>query len=327
MSNAIDVTEPCAVVGWIDSPLFDQHNHGPGRDNHPERPARLQAIREGMVASGIATRVQRVLPSAVSRSLLTSIHDPHYVQMIETACAQGGGVLDADTAVVPASWDAACHAAGAVVDATQRVIDGTWDRAFCSVRPPGHHATADQGMGFCIFNNVAIGAQAALNAGLKRVAILDWDVHHGNGTQDIFWKRPDVLYISWHQAPFYPGTGAVDEHGEAEGGGTTLNCPIPEAAGDNAYLDAWHQHILPALNAFRPEMLFISAGFDGDRRDPIGGLCLSAQVFRLLTHEIVHWADHHCHGRVVSVLEGGYDLDALREDVPLHVAGLLKTYV
>jgi acetoin utilization deacetylase AcuC-like enzyme len=290
---------------------------------HPECPERLAAVREGLARSGVEVQLARVEPVAVDRKLLEAVHRPEYIARIERVCAAGGGYLDPDTSVVRESWPAALSAAGAVADAVGRVIAGEWRRAFCSVRPPGHHAPANRAMGFCLFDNVAVGAQAALGAGLKRVAIIDWDVHHGNGTQAIFWRRADVFYASWHQYPFYPGTGSESERGEGEGEGTTVNCPLAAGAGDDEYLRAWGERIRPALDTFAPELLLISAGFDADGRDPIGGLTVSASGFERLSRQVVEWADRQCRGKVVSVLEGGYDLDALAQDVSLHVATLL----
>jgi acetoin utilization deacetylase AcuC-like enzyme len=309
-----------SAVGWVDSNCFDRHTNGP---MHPERPERLTAVREGLARSGAEARLTRVEPTAIDRALLEAVHRPEYVAQIERVCASGGGYLDPDTSVVPESWQAALNAAGAVAGAVRRVISGDWQRAFCSVRPPGHHAPANRAMGFCLFDNVAVGAQAALNAGLSRVAIIDWDVHHGNGTQAIFWRRADVFYASWHQYPFYPGTGSESERGEGEGDGTTINCPLAAGAGDEAYLRAWTERIRPALDTFAPELLLISAGFDADARDPLAGLAVTAAGFETLSRQVVEWADRQCRGRIVSVLEGGYDLEALAEDVSLHVGTLL----
>jgi acetoin utilization deacetylase AcuC-like enzyme len=308
-------------VGWLDSHDFDLHTNGYG---HPECPERLTAVRDAFAQSGVESHLIRTEPRLVDRALLESIHLPAYVAAIERFCSSGGGQLDPDTAAVSESWPAALKAAGGVVDAVQNVLSGTWQRAFCSARPPGHHAAASRAMGFCLFDNVAIGAQAALNSGLTRVAILDWDVHHGNGTQSIFWERGDVFYASWHQYPFYPGTGAACEKGTAGGLGATLNCPLPAGSGDAEYLHAWREQILPALEDYQPELLILSAGFDADARDPLAGLAVTAHGFEMLSREVIEWSDRHCGGRVVSVLEGGYDLTALAEDVTLHVQTLLR---
>jgi acetoin utilization deacetylase AcuC-like enzyme len=304
-------------VGWVDSPEFDLHQNEPG---HPERPERLTAVRQALASE---SRLQRASAVPVDRALLERIHEVRYVQSVEELCARGGGRLDADTTVVPDSWMAALKACGAVTQAVSRVLSGDWDRAFCSVRPPGHHAPRTGAMGFCLFANVAVGAQCALDLGLSRVAILDWDVHHGNGTQSLFWQRQDVLYASWHQFPFYPGTGRAQETGAGPGLGFTVNCPLPAGAGESEYLAAWDAKIRPALDRHSPELIIISAGFDSDARDPLGGHTLTASAFEKLSARVMSWADLHCQGRVVSVLEGGYSLPALAEDVAVHVATML----
>lgn len=281
------------------------------------------AVRSGLVTRNLDTKLSLEPALPVDRSLLERLHEPSYIQHIEALCARGGGRLDADTSVVPESWDAALKSAGAVTQAVDNVLAGAWERAFCSVRPPGHHASAARAMGFCLFGNAAVGAQAALDAGLSRVAILDWDVHHGNGTQGMFWERPDVLFASWHQYPFYPGTGRADEIGAGAGRGYTVNCPLPAGSGEREYLACWNERIKPALEAHESELVIISAGFDSDHRDPLGGHTLDAAAYEKLSAAIVNWADRHCGGRVISVLEGGYSLEALEEDVAVHVATLL----
>jgi acetoin utilization deacetylase AcuC-like enzyme len=307
-------------VGWIDSPVFDAHTNGEG---HPERRERLLAVREGLAQRNLDSRMECVRAAPAPMEALERVHPAAHINAIRDVCAQGGGRLDGDTSVVQASWDAALAAAGAAVQAVNGVLSGHWQRAFCSVRPPGHHALAAQAMGFCVFDNVAVAAEQALSLGLSRVAILDWDVHHGNGTQDIFYGRGDVLFASWHQYPFYPGSGAEDEVGVGEGVGATVNCPIAQGEGDAAYMRAWETRIKPALDKFAPQLLFISAGFDADERDPLAGLRVTAGGFARLSEAVVRWADANCDGQIVSVLEGGYDLTALREDVPLHVETLL----
>jgi len=308
------------AVGWLDSPNFDLHVNGPF---HPECPERLAAVREGLARSGIEARLERTEPPEVDRALLDRLHAPGYVAAIEELCGSGGGSLDPDTSVVPESWPAALKAAGAVAFAVRQVLAGAWKRALCTPRPPGHHATPGRAMGFCLFGNAAVGAQAALDAGCQRVAIIDWDIHHGNGTQDIFWRRSDVLYASWHQYPFYPGTGRAEEIGAETGEGYTLNCPLAAGAGDAEYLQTWKERIRPALDDYAPELLIISAGFDSDARDPLGGHSVTAAGFESLSAAVVDWAQRHCEGRIVSVLEGGYSLDALAEDTALHAGTLL----
>lgn len=307
------------VVGWMDSPAFDAHvNPSP----HPERPARLFAVREALAGSGVGARLRRREPEPAADEVIARAHDRAYLAALQAMCASGGGALDADTAVVPASWAAAQKAAGAVVGAVDLVLDGTWERAFCSVRPPGHHARPSAAMGFCLVDSIAVGALHARARGLSRVAILDWDVHHGNGTQEIFYERGDVLFCSWHQYPFYPGTGAETDVGRGEGIGTTVNCPIGAGEGDAAYLSAWHARVRPALDRFEPELVLVSAGFDADHRDPLAGLTVSPGGFASLSQAVADWCGEHDLG-LVSVLEGGYDLDALAEDVRLHVETLV----
>lgn len=306
-----------ATVGWIDCEAFDGHHNGPG---HPECPDRLFAIRERLEGGSLSSKLERASPEAASVEQIAKVHEAGYVAGLERVCQAGGGMLDGDTGCVEASFEAARLAAGAVVGAVDRVLDGTWRRAFCSVRPPGHHARPSIGMGFCLFDNVAIAAEAALaREGIERVAILDWDVHHGNGTQEIFWERGDVLFASWHQFPFYPGTGAAHEVGEGEGEGKTVNCPVARGGGDAEYLAAWDRKVRPALDDFQPQLVLVSAGFDADARDPLAGLNLSRDGFQALSAAVVAWADEHCQGRVVSALEGGYDLAALADDVEAHL--------
>lgn len=308
-------------IGWIDSHKFDLHING---FRHPECPERLHVIRSEFEQSGIASKLERLEATPVDQELLKRVHRPDYVDALERLCEAGGAQLDPDTSVIRESWPAALNAAGAVTTAVDRVLSGHWHRAFCTVRPPGHHAPANRAMGFCLFNNIAIGAQAALeHEDIDRVAIIDWDAHHGNGTQSIFWKRSDVLYASWHQFPFYPGTGAAREEGESDGLGTTVNCPLPTGAGDAEFMQMWSERIVPALERFTPDLLLVSAGFDADARDPLTGLRVTADGFQKLSSAVVTWADAHCGGQIVSVLEGGYDLQALAEDARRHVETLL----
>jgi len=296
-------------VGLHDDPVFGEHDAGPG---HPERPERLEAVRRGLRDGGLEKGLVRLAPRAAVPEELLRVHTGAHVDRL--AAAAGRHVrFDPDTAVGPRSHAAALAAAGAVVDAVERVLDGSLDRAFCAVRPPGHHATPGRPMGFCLLNNVAIGAAAALARGLRRVAIIDFDVHHGNGTQEAFWRDPRVLFVSSHQSPYYPGTGALDEVGEGEGRGFTVNLPMPAGLGDGEYGRAYRQVVEPIGRAFDPELVLVSAGFDIHRNDPLGGMGVTAGGFAELMDVCLAVASGAGRGRLVAVLEGGYDLDGIAE--------------
>jgi len=291
------------------------HDSGPA---HAERPQRLVAVTEALRAAFGESLDWQDAPR-VERDALLRVHAPQLLRtVLETAPAERL-MLDPDTVLSPGAAEAALRAAGAAVAAVDAVAAGGERRAFCAVLPPGPHATADTAMGFCLFNNAAVAAAHALDHhGLARVAIADFDVHHGNGSQDIFAAEPRVLYLSSHQMPLYPGTGAASEHGA----GNIVNAPLPPDAGSPAFRAAWTGTLLPALEAFGPELLVISAGFDAHRRDPLAQLQLEAHDYAWLTAELVAVAERHAAGRVVSLLEGGYDLDALRECSVAHVRAL-----
>ena len=298
-------------------PACLQHEPGPG---HPESPARLRAVLAALDRDRFAA-LDRIEAPRASREALERVHEPAYVtRILASAPAEGQLRLDEDTVMSPGSAEAALRAAGAVAAAVDAVSDRTASRAFCAVRPPGHHATADRAMGFCLFNNVAVGAAHALAGhGLERVAIADFDVHHGNGTQDIFANEPRVLFVSSHQAPLYPGSGGADETGV----GNLLNAPLPPGTGSQAFRRIWEDQLLPRLDAFRPQLLLVSAGFDAHRADPLAQLELDANDYAWLTGRLVEIARRHAGGRVVSTLEGGYDLTALAASATAHVAALL----
>ena len=317
-------------MAWFDSLAFDWHE---GPHGHPERPERHQAIRsvlegkvrEGKTRGGDEEELIPTAPTPVARSLLERVHDAGYIERLERLATFGGGNIDPDTYVGPHSVEAALLAAGAVSEAVDGVLAGRFRSAFCSVRPPGHHACRDRGMGFCLFNNVVVGAQRALmHPDVGRVAILDFDVHHGNGTEELTYERGDVFFASIHQYPSYPGTGDADRRGRGEGLSTNLNVPLPPGAGDEEFVAAFSERIGPALEKFAPDFLLISAGFDADARDPLAELEVTAAGFRRLSQQVVCWADAHVGGRIVSTLEGGYDLAALGEDVLAHVETLLR---
>ncbi|HVR81074.1 MAG TPA: histone deacetylase family protein [Luteimonas sp.] len=296
------------------------HDTGP---THAERPDRLQAVTEALHGAFTDTLDWREAPRA-SRSELLRVHAATLLDTVLgtvfEAAPEQRLMLDPDTVLSPASAEAALRAAGAAVAAVDAVLDNGAARAFCAVRPPGHHATSDTAMGFCLFNNVAVAAAHAITAhGLERVAIADFDVHHGNGTQAIFERDPRVLFLSSHQMPLYPDTGDANERGV----GNLFNAPLPPGTGSAPFRAAWTTQLLPALDAFRPQLLLVSAGFDAHRRDPLAQLQLEADDYAWLTSELCTIADRHAQGRIVSLLEGGYDLQALRECSIAHVGALL----
>ena len=291
------------------------HDTGPG---HVERPERLRAV-TGALREAFPKLDWREAPRA-SRGQLLRAHASELLDLVLETHPRERIMLDPDTVLSPDSDEAALRAAGAAVAAVDAALVGPSPRVFCAVRPPGHHATHDTAMGFCLFNNVAIAALHALDAhGLERVAIVDFDVHHGNGTQAIFERDRRVLFASSHQWPLYPGTGAHNE----TGAGNIANAPLPAEADGALFRAAWSDALLPAVDAFRPQLLLVSAGFDAHRRDPLAQLRLEAADYAWITRELVRLADRHCAGRIVSTLEGGYDLDALRESSVAHVGELL----
>jgi acetoin utilization deacetylase AcuC-like enzyme len=296
-------------------PVCIRHSAGPG---HPESPQRLATVLAALHALDELPLDWREAPRA-SREQLLRAHTPELVARILDVSIEHTLRIDDDTVMNADSPEAARHAAGAVCAAIDAVMAGDARRAFCAVRPPGHHATRAEAMGFCLINSVAVGAAHALEMhGLKRVAIIDFDVHHGNGSQDIFWDDPRVLYLSSHQSPLYPYSGNADE----TGAGNILNLPLPEGADGEFLREVYRQHGLPALNAFRPELVLVSAGFDGHRLDPLAGLNLEAGDFAWLTLELMEIANRHAQGRLVSTLEGGYSLTALRDCSVAHVRAL-----
>ena len=293
--------------------------HDPGRI-HPERPARLEAVLTALEDPAFSALVRVEAPRA-ERAQLERVHDPRYIDMVLTAVPEVGRAdLDADTTLSAGSGEAALRAAGAVCAAVGAVLRGEAENAFCAVRPPGHHAEAAEALGFCLFNNVAVGvAEAKAVYGLDRIAVVDFDVHHGNGTQHMFERDSRVFFASTHQWPLYPGTGDVDETGI----GNVVNAPLPPLSGAEEFRQAMAERILPALDRFRPELILISAGFDAHWLDPLGSLNLDEADYTWVTEELCRLADRHAGGRVVSTLEGGYDLDALAASAAAHVKALM----
>lgn len=293
---------------------------------HPERQERFRAVQRALSETGLDARMARLQSGPADSDTLRLCHGSAYIDLVEREISGGRRMLSTgDTHVGPTSLSAARAATGAVCAAVDAVIGGQADQAFCALRPPGHHARPDHGMGFCIFNNVAVAARHAIHRhGLARVMIADWDVHHGNGTQDIFYSDPSVLFFSTHQSPWYPGTGAVHETGEGEGAGSTINCPFPAGSGRTEILGAFRERLLPAAEAFRPDLVMVSAGFDSRVGDPLGRFRLEDEDFRELTLLLREVADRFADGRLVSALEGGYSLEGLASGVTSHVEALLE---
>ena len=265
-------------------------------------------------------------PEPADLDAILTVHAPHVVDLVQRAARQGGAWLDPDTYVSADSYEVALLAAGGACRAVDAVMTGEAPRAFAFVRPPGHHAEPDRSMGFCLFNNIAIAAEHALNAhGLERVAIVDWDVHHGNGTQAAFWRRPDVLFISLHQYPFYPGSGSASERGAGAGEGYTLNIPLPAGSNDEVYLTRFTDTVVPALHAFAPQLILVSAGFDAHADDPLAMMRVTTDAFADWARLLKDAATDLCDGRLVLVLEGGYNLRALGESVVDGGAGVGRT--
>jgi len=311
-------------VGWLYDPYFLRHETGSSHYEHPER---LVAIVEGLTDSGLLGHLEPLTPEPAPVDALGCVHEPAYVELIRMACEEGMSFLGAErTRLCRESFEVARRAAGAVLTACDAVMAGRVERAFCPVRPPGHHAGSDQVMGFCLFNNVAVGAEKLVRRhGLTKVAIVDWDVHHGNGTQAIFEARSDVQFISLHEWPgcSYPGTGDATETGRGHGAGTTLNIPMRPGSGDADYRAAFAAQVLPALEAFQPQFILVSAGFDGAAGERIASILLEPSSFEWMTRALSAAADRFCQGRIVSVLEGGYDLPSLQRCTIAHVQALL----
>jgi acetoin utilization deacetylase AcuC-like enzyme len=291
-------------TGFVTDPLFGRHDTGPG---HPERAARLLAILEAVADLPLL----QIEPRDASRAELEAAHDPAYLDALEERISGGASQLDADTAVSTSSFAAAVRAAGAALALAEALLKDRIDSGFACVRPPGHHACHSRAMGFCLLNNAAVLARSLQSKG-RRAAIVDWDVHHGNGTQDIFWREPEVGYCSLHEYPFYPGTGGADE----SGAGNILNIPLRAGCGDAEYRAAFEEQVLPWLDARAPDIVIVSAGFDAHAADPLAGMDLSAESFAAFTRQLLDWP-------VLSLLEGGYNLEGLATSVRAHLQVLV----
>jgi acetoin utilization deacetylase AcuC-like enzyme len=296
--------------------LFERHSNGAG---HPERPERLAAVAAG-VGSAAGVEVIEAKPPPVDRKDLERVHSPDYISAIEGFCKAGGGKLDPDTGAVPDSWGAALRAAGAGLEAVRRLDNGEAAAAFLTVRPPGHHALAARAMGFCLFNNIAVAAAYLMEAG-RRVTIVDWDVHHGNGTQAMFYDSSDLQYVSLHQFPAYPGTGWFDELGEGPARGTSINIPLPPGTGGDVYRRAINE-LVPLIDGFGPDWLLVSAGYDAHERDPLADLRLVEADYGILGRAVAGLVPP---GHLILFLEGGYDLGALERSVAATLEGVAGT--
>jgi acetoin utilization deacetylase AcuC-like enzyme len=308
-------------TGLAADPRVKQHDAGPG---FPEQPARFSAILNRLESSGLARDLVRLEDRIATDDEIALVHTRSYIELVEREIAQERGQLSTgDTPINAHSSEAARIAAGCALRAVDAVCGGQIQNAFCAVRPPGHHANATRGMGFCLFNTVAIAARYAQRKhGAERILIADWDVHHGNGTQDIFYEDGSVLFFSTHQSPWYPGTGDVTETGKGAGAGKTINCPFPAGTDGVRIQRAFRDHLLPAVENFRPDLILISAGFDSRIGDPLGQFLLTDEDFRELTTVMLDVAEKHCKGRLVSVLEGGYNLEGLALAAEAHVRAL-----
>jgi acetoin utilization deacetylase AcuC-like enzyme len=300
----------------VDDRLFRTHTP---LGHHPERPERLVAARAGVDKARATPQPVAVRPAEEDE--LARVHDPRFLEALSKLRGQSG-YLDPDTYVSAESVDVARRAAGSLVAMVDALLDGPVAKGLALLRPPGHHARPARAMGFCLINNIAVAAAHARARGVERVAIVDWDVHHGNGTQEMFWRDPHILYISMHQFPFYPGTGDVDEVGEGEGAGYTVNLPLRAHGGDAVYAAAFDRVVLPVLDAYAPELILVSAGFDAAARDPLAQMELSPEAFGWMARALARAAEGPARGRLGLVLEGGYDLIALEKSVTSAIEGM-----
>jgi len=304
-------------ISFISHPEYLKHETG---RRHPEDPARLTAITRHLETTGTLAQLAQAEPTEPSLEWLTLAHTPDYISTIEKACRGGVRALDADTYISPDSYRTALLAVGGALLAIDQVVSGDAASAFVALRPPGHHAERERAMGFCLFNNVAIAARyAQRHYGFKRILIVDWDVHHGNGTQHTFEEDPNILFFSTHQFPFYPGTGRSSERGTGAGLGYTINVPLAAGCGDGEYRDVFENVLYPAARAFEPHLILISAGFDAHRDDPLAGMNVTEDGYAQMTAIVRDIAERHCEGRLVSLLEGGYNLEALARSVERHL--------
>ncbi len=313
--------DPTLPTGLVFHPDYLKHDSG---QNHPENGERLSSLLAHLEKKGLILRLKNIQPYPATVKWVEAVHDPRYIKMVEKICKNGGGMLDPDTHVGSESYQVTLLAVGGIMAAVDAVMNKKIKNAFCAIRPPGHHAERDKAMGFCIFNNVAVGARYVQKKfGLKKVLIVDWDVHHGNGTQNIFLDDSSVFYFSVHQFPYYPGSGAENETGEGEGEGYTFNMPMVAGSGDVEYIEAFQNIFYPVAYKFSPEFIFISAGFDAHEQDPLAGINLSEAGYKKMTEVITRLASECAEGRLVSVLEGGYNFRSLSVSVEKHIRALM----
>ncbi len=310
-------------TGLIYDPRYLEHDMGAG---HPESPNRLRAIMQRLEQTGTGAKLSRIEPRKAEDEWVTLVHEPGYVASLDQQAPTHGRIsLDADTAMSPGTLTAAYLAAGGALAGVDAIMAGEVQHAFCAVRPPGHHAEADRAMGFCFFNNVAIAARYVQKRyGLQRVLIVDWDVHHGNGTQHSFESDPSVLFFSTHQYPHYPGTGRASERGSGLAEGLTINVPMEAGEGDEEYRAVFQKVLVPAADLFMPDFVILSAGFDAHREDPLASMGLTEDGYQDLTVIVADIAKRHCQGRLLSSLEGGYNLTALAASVERHIRALVE---
>ncbi|HZI94685.1 MAG TPA: histone deacetylase [Patescibacteria group bacterium] len=310
-------------VGIVTHPDYLTHHTGL---THPERPERLKAITDHLTQSGLMQQLIPIEPRSGETRWIEQVHSPAYIKRVEEYCRGGRAIIDSmDTEISPRSFDVALLAVGGALGAADAIMEGTVGQAFCAVRPPGHHALRDVAMGFCLFNNIAVTARyLQQHHGLRRILIVDWDVHHGNGTQDAFYEDPSVFFFSIHQYPFYPGTGSRSETGQGEGTGNTFNAPMEAGRGDDDYLRVFEQELGPRVLRFKPDFILVSAGFDAHKDDPLAGMSLTETGYDRLTGLVRSWANDQCGGRILSMLEGGYNLKATALSVAAHLGRLVR---
>ena len=306
-------------TGYISDPFYLKHKNEP----HPENPGRLNAIQKSIESSKYYNNLTLIQPRKATVEDIAKVHGTGYIRSVEDSCRNGVRNLDADTVISSDSYQAALLSAGAGLEALDKILEGTVDNAFCAVRPPGHHAEQNKAMGFCLFNNVGVIARYAQDVkNIQKIFIFDWDVHHGNGTQHSFYKDSSIYYSSIHQYPFYPGTGGVDETGTGDGLGSNLNIPMRAYSYDTDYINAIEHKLIPVIQKFNPDLIIISAGFDAHENDPLAQINLSTDCYGKMTQKLMEIANDVCNGRILSMLEGGYDYSALADSVQLHVETL-----